>query len=192
MQTTEVITKIKWAIDPLNSQIGFRVKHLMFTNVRGSFKEFDASIYTTGEDFTTAEIDLWINPASIDTGNEKRDEHLKSTDFFEVEKFREINFMADSLLEVDNDGNYELYGALTLKGISRQIKLNLEFGGLRKDPWGTDRALFTINGKINRKDWGLNWNAALETGGVLVSEDVWIICELQLIRQSDFQDDKVY
>jgi polyisoprenoid-binding protein YceI len=109
-----------------------------------------------------------------------------------VEKFREINFMADSLLEVDNDGNYELYGALTLKGISRQIKLNLEFGGLRKDPWGTDRALFTINGKINRKDWGLNWNAALETGGVLVSEDVWIICELQLIRQSDFQDDKVY
>jgi len=192
MQTTEVITKIKWAIDPLNSQIGFRVKHLMFTNVRGSFKEFDASIYTTGEDFTTAEIDLWINPASIDTGNEKRDEHLKSTDFFEVEKFREINFMADSLLEVDKDGNYELYGALTLKGISRQIKLNVEFGGLRKDPWGTDRALFTINGKINRKDWGLNWNAALETGGVLVSEDVWIICELQLIRQSDFQDDKVY
>jgi len=192
MQTTEVITKIKWAIDPLNSQIGFRVKHLMFTNVRGSFKEFDASIYTTGEDFTTAEIDLWINPASIDTGNEKRDEHLKSTDFFDVEKFREINFMADSLLEVDKDGNYELYGALTLKGISRQIKLNVEFGGLRKDPWGTDRALFTINGKINRKDWGLNWNAALETGGVLVSEDVWIICELQLIRQSDFQDDKVY
>jgi len=192
MQTTEVITKIKWAIDPLNSQIGFRVKHLMFTNVRGSFKEFDASIYTTGEDFATAEIDLWINPASIDTGNEKRDEHLKSTDFFEVEKFREINFMADSLLEVDKDGNYELYGALTLKGISRQIKLNVEFGGLRKDPWGTDRALFTINGKINRKDWGLNWNAALETGGVLVSEDVWIICELQLIRQSDFQDDKVY
>ena len=192
MQTTEVITKIKWAIDPLNSQIGFRVKHLMFTNVRGSFKEFDASIYTTGEDFTTAEIDLWINPASIDTGNEKRDEHLKSTDFFEVEKFREINFMADSLLEVDNDGNYELYGALTLKGISRQIKLNLEFGGLRKDPWGTDRALFTINGKINRKDWGLNWNAALETGGVLVSEDVWIICELQLVRQSDLQEDKVY
>ena len=192
MQTTEVITKIKWAIDPLNSQIGFRVKHLMFTNVRGSFKEFDASIYTTGEDFGTAEIDFWINPASIDTGNEKRDEHLKSTDFFDVEKFREINFMADSLLEVDNDGNYELYGALTLKGISRQIKLNVEFGGLRKDPWGTDRALFTINGKINRKDWGLNWNAALETGGVLVSEDVWIICELQLIRQSDFQDDKVY
>ena len=184
MQTTEVITKIKWAIDPLNSQIGFRVKHLMFTNVRGSFKEFDASIYTTGEDFTTAEIDLWINPASIDTGNEKRDEHLKSTDFFEVEKFREINFMADSLLEVDKDGNYELYGALTLKGISRQIKLNVEFGGLRKDPWGTDRALFTINGKINRKDWGLNWNAALETGGVLVSEDVWISCEVQLVKQS--------
>lgn len=192
MQTTEVIAKIKWAIDPLNSQIGFRVKHLMFTNVRGSFKEFDASIYTTGEDFATAEIDLWINPASIDTGNEKRDEHLKSTDFFEVEKFREINFMADSLLEVDKDGNYELYGALTLKGISRQIKLNVEFGGLRKDPWGTDRALFTINGKINRKDWGLNWNAALETGGVLVSEDVWIICELQLIRQVDFPDEKVY
>ena len=122
MQTKEVITKTKWAIDPLNSQIGFRVKHLMFSNVRGSFKEFDASIYTTGEDFGTAEIDFWINPESIDTGNEKRDEHLRSADFFDVEKFREFNFMANSFLEVDKDGNYELYGALTMKGITRQIK----------------------------------------------------------------------
>jgi len=191
MQTTEVMTKTKWMIDPLNSQIGFRVKHLMFTNVRGTFKEFDASIYTTEDDFATAEIDVWINPGSIDTGVEKRDVHLRSADFFDAEQFKEISFIGNTLVAVDIDGNYDLYGALTIKGIKKQIKLQIEFGGITKDPWGMDRALFSITGKINRKDWGLNWNTALETGGVMVSEDVWIICEVQLIKQSDLQDDKV-
>ena len=184
MQTTEVITRIKWTIDPMNSQIGFKVKHLMFTNIRGSFKEFDASIYTTEDDFMTAEIDFWINPASIDTGNEKRDAHLKSADFFDAEQFKEINFAANTFVVGDKDGCYELYGELTMKGIRKQIKLDVETGGLIKDPWGGERALFNINGKINRKDWGLNWNATIETGGVLVSEDVWINCEVQLIKQS--------
>jgi polyisoprenoid-binding protein YceI len=191
MQTTEVMTKTKWMIDPLNSQIGFRVKHLMFTNVRGTFKEFDASIYTTEDDFATAEIDVWINPASIDTGVEKRDAHLRSADFFDAEQFKEISFIGNTLVAVHKDGDYDLYGALTIKGIKKQIKLQIEFGGITKDPWGMDRALFSITGKINRKDWGLNWNTALETGGVMVSEDVWIICEVQLIKQSDLQDDKV-
>lgn len=186
METTTAVTatKTKWTIDPVHSEIGFKVKHLMVTNVRGTFKEFDASIYTTGEDFMTAEIDFWLNPASVDTRDEKRNAHLKSADFFDVENFPEINFVSDSYKNVDSDGSYELWGNLTVKGITKQIKLDVEFGGVTKDPWGNYRAAFTINGKINRKYWGLNWNVALEAGGVLVSEDVYISCEVQLVKES--------
>lgn len=184
METSEATIKTKWGIDPAHSEIGFRVKHLMITNVRGTFKEFDASIYTTGEDFMTSEIDFWLNPASITTGDEKRDAHLKSADFFDVENYKEINFTGDSYENVDKDGSYELYGDLTIKGIKKQVKLSVEFGGVMKDPWGNHKAAFTINGKINRKDWGLNWNTTLEAGGVLVSEDIYISCEVQLVKQS--------
>lgn len=184
METTQVITKTKWVIDPMHSQVGFKVKHLMFSNVRGTFKEYDADIFSDEEDFTNAEINFRINPASINTGDEKRDAHLRSADFFDVENFKEINFNADTYVKVDNDGKYELYGDLTIKGIKKQIKLDVEFGGIVKDPWGNHKAIFSITGKFNRKDWGLNWNAALEAGGVLVSEDVWISCEVQLTKQS--------
>src|ERR1700740_1320908 len=109
--------KQKWILDPAHSEIGFKVKHLMIANVRGSFNEFDASIYTTGDDFMTAEIDFWLNPASVDTGDEKRDAHLKSADFFDVENFKEINFIGNTYEIVDNDGSYTLYGDLTIKGI---------------------------------------------------------------------------
>jgi polyisoprenoid-binding protein YceI len=184
MKTTETPVKIKWGIDPVHSEIGFKVKHLMITNVKGVFKEFEASIYTTGEDFMTSEIDFWLNPATIDTGDSKRDEHLKSADFFDVENHKQISFLGNTYEKVDGDGSYTLYGDLTIKGISKQIKLDVEFGGVMKDPWGNEKAGFTLNGKINRKDWGLNWNATLEAGGVLVSEEVRISCEIQLIKQS--------
>ncbi len=185
METTKKEpTKTKWGIDPVHSEIAFKVKHLMITNVKGVFKEFDASIYTTGEDFMTSEIDFWMNPASIDTGNADRDAHLKSADFFDVENHKQINFSGNTYEKVDDDGSYTLYGDLIIKGITKQIKLDVEFGGVMKDPWGKEKAGFTINGKINRKDWGLNWNAALETGGVLVSDDVRISCEVQLVKQS--------
>ena len=161
-----------------------KVKHLMITNVKGVFKEFDASIYTTGENFMTSEIDFWMNPASVDTGDAKRDEHLKSADFFDVEKHKEITFTGNSYENVDKDGSYELWGNLTIKGITRKIKLDVEFGGVMKDPWGNEKAGFSINGKINRKDWELTWNAALEAGGVLVSDEIRISCEVQLFKQS--------
>ncbi len=183
MEATEAV-KTKWGIDPMHSEIGFKVKHLMFTNVRGTFKEYEASIYTSGEDFTSAEIDLWINPASINTGDEKRDAHLKSEDFFDADNFKEINFTGNTFEKMDGDGNYTLHGDLTIKGIKNRVKLQVEFGGVIKDPWGNPKAVFNVNGKINRKDWGLNWNAALEAGGVLVSEDVWINCEIQLAKQA--------
>ena len=180
----ENLVKTKWGIDPIHSEIAFKVKHLMITNVKGVFKEFDASVYTTGENFMTSEIDFWLNPASVDTGAADRDAHLKSADFFDVENFKQINFVGKSYEKVDNDGSYTLYGDLTIKGVSKQVKLDVEFGGVMKDPWGNEKAGFTINGKINRKDWGLNWNAALEAGGVLVGETVNISCEVQLVKQS--------
>ncbi|HKR04000.1 MAG TPA: YceI family protein [Bacteroidia bacterium] len=189
METTQVITipiaiGKKWVIDPMHSQIGFKVKHLMFSNVRGTFKEYDADIYSDEADFTNAEINFRINPASINTGDEKRDAHLRSADFFDVENFKEINFISGTSEKGTNDGRYTLVGDLTMKGVKKQIKLDVEFNGMMKDPWGSHKAIFNVTGKINRKDWGLNWNAALETGGVLVSEEVWINCEVQLTRQS--------
>ena len=183
METME-LTKVKWGIDPTHSEISFKVKHLMITNVKGIFKEFGASIYTTGEDFMTSEIDFWMNPASVDTNDAKRDEHLRSEEFFDTENHKQISFQGNSYENVDNDGSYELYGDLTIKGITKRIKLDVEFGGVMKDPWGNEKAGFTINGKINRKDWGLNWNAVLEAGGMLVSDEVRISCELQLVRQA--------
>ena len=180
----ENLVKTKWGIDPVHSEISFKVKHLMITNVKGVFKEFDASIYTTGEDFMTSEIDFWMNPESVETGSADRDAHLKSADFFDVENHKQINFIGNTYEKVDNDGSYTLWGDLTIKGITRQVKLDVEFGGVMKDPWGNEKAGFTINGKINRKDWGLNWNAALESGGVLVSDDVRISCDVQLVKQS--------
>ncbi len=180
----ETTIKEKWVIDTTHSEIEFKVKHLMVSNVKGKFREFDASIYTTGNDFMSVEIDCWINAASVDTGNEDRDKHIRNADFFDVENHHQITFLANTVENVDNDGSYELWGELSIKGISKKIKLDVEFGGVVKDPWGNEKAIFSINGKINRKDWGLNWNAALETGGLLVSEEVRINCEIQLKRSS--------
>ncbi|HLX91304.1 MAG TPA: YceI family protein [Puia sp.] len=183
MENTIINTRIKWSIDTAHSDIGFKVKHLMVTNVRGVFTDYDASIFTPGEDFLGAEIDFWLNPASVNTGDAKRDEHLKSADFFDAGHFKQINFTANTIQKV-GEGKYEMYGDLTIKGIKKKIMLDVEFAGVIKDPWGNHKAGFTINGKINRKEWGLNWNAALETGGVLVGEEVSINCEIQLTRQS--------
>ena len=174
--------KEKWVIDPIHSEISFKIRHLMITNVKGSFKDFDATIYSTGDDFTTAEVECWIDAASVDTGSPERDAHIKGPEFFDVETFPQIIFEATSCENVDGDGSYELFGDLTIKGIPKKIKLDVEFGGVVKDPWGNEKAGFTINGKVSRNDWGLNWNAALETGGVLISDEIKISCDIQLKR----------
>ena len=184
METAALLVKTKWGIDPAHSEIAFKVKHLMITNIKGVFKEYDASIYTTEEDFMTSEIDFWMNPASIDTGDEKRDEHLKGAEFFDVENHKVITFAGNTYEKSGKKGNYTLYGDLTIKGIAKRIKLDVEFEGVMKDPWGNEKAGFAINGKINRKDWGLTWNAALEAGGVLVSDEIRISCEVQLVKQA--------
>ncbi len=176
-------TKTKWVIDPMHSEIAFKVKHLMISNVKGTFHEFDATVYTQGDDFSTAEIAFSMKPASVNTGTADRDAHLRSADFFDVDKYDQITFKSYSLKRVDED-NYELSGEMTIKGVTKSLKLEVEFGGIMKDPWGNSKAGFTINGKINRKDWDLTWNAALEAGGVLVGEEVKISCEVQLLKQS--------
>ncbi len=174
--------KETWVLDASHSEIAFKIRHLMITNVKGKFEDFEADIRTTGDDFMTAEIDCSVKADSVTTGSADRDRHLKSADFFDVEQFPRIQFKATTYENVDNDGSYELIGDLTIKGISKKVKLDVEFGGVVKDPWGNEKAGFTINGKINRKDWGLNWNTALETGGVMLAEDVVISCEVQLMR----------
>jgi polyisoprenoid-binding protein YceI len=174
--------KTTWVIDPTHSEIAFKVKHLMISNVKGSFSEFSGQVLTEGDDFSTAEISFQINPASISTGVADRDGHLKSPDFFDVEKFTEITFTSGKLSKT-GDGEFVLSGDLAIKGVSNAVKLEVEFGGLMTDPWGNEKAGFTLNGKINRKDFGLTWNAALEAGGVLVGEEIRINCDVELAKQ---------
>ena len=183
MESPDVMIKTTWTIDPAHSEIGFKVKHLKFANVRGKFKEFDGHIFTSSDDFSTAQIEVRINAASIETGVGQRDDHLRSADFFDASQFREIIFTASSLVADGEDGHYILSGHLTMKGIKIPVNLDVELGGIIKDPWGAEKAVFSISGKINRKNWGLNYNAVLETGGFLISEDVWIECEVQLIKK---------
>jgi len=180
METSLVTTKTNWLIDQAHSEIGFKIRHLMISNVKGVFKTFDANITTTLKNFTTAAIDLWIDVTSINTGDEKRDEHLRSGDFFNVEIFKQILFKSSSIGQPDKDGNHELSGELTMAGITKTVNLIVELGGVVIDPWGNEKAGITVTGKINRKDWGLTWNAPLETGGILVSEEVSILCEIEL------------
>jgi polyisoprenoid-binding protein YceI len=175
----------KWSIDLAHSQIAFKVRHLMIATVRGEFRKFEANIYTMGSDFLTADIHLWIEPQSIDTGDAKRDEHLKSPDFFDAINYREISFVGTEIKETDNNGELELSGTLTIKDISKPVKLNVAFGGIIKDPWGNDRAGFTVKGKIDRRDWELTWNTELPGGGVMLSDEVKIECDIQLVKPTE-------
>lgn len=170
----------KWSIDPAHSVIAFKVRHLMISHTTGTFKTYDASIYTTGKDFTTAEIDVFIDVASISTGDTKRDEHLRSADFFDVAHHKQITFTASTIGKADMNGNHELWGKLTMKGITKTVKLNVRFGGFAIDSNDHEKAGFTIKGKINRSDWGLVWNTAIETGGLIVGEEIGISCEIEL------------
>ena len=178
---TEKKAKTKWILDLSHSELNFKVKHLMISNVKGAFRKFEAEV--DGEDFNASVINVTIDAASIYTNDDARDGHLKSADFFDVENYKEITFKSTSFRKTDRE-NYKLAGLLTIKGISNAVALDVEFGGTNKDPWGNEKAAFSLNGKINRKDWGLNWNAALETGGVLVSDEVLISGDIQLLKKS--------
>jgi polyisoprenoid-binding protein YceI len=172
----------KWVIDHQHSEIAFKVKHLMISNVKGKFRDFDADINVLNDDFSTADIDLWINTASVNTDDDKRDEHLRSADFFDSSTYQDITFDSTLLEKTSKENIFNLLGELTIKGISLPVKLEVDFGGIAIDPWGNEKAGFSVYGKINRKDWGLTWNTALESGGLLVGEDISIHCEIQLVK----------
>lgn len=177
------MTKIKWALDPTHSEIIFKIKHMMITNVSGSFSKFDASIEADDDSFSNSIVNFNADVNSIDTNNEQRDGHLKSPDFFDTASFPSINFVS-SKFEKSSNGNFTVTGDLTIKGVTNTVTLDVEFGGINKDPWGNTKAGFTVTGKINRTHWNLGWNAALETGGVLVSEEVKFNAEVQFVKQA--------
>ncbi|HYO21454.1 MAG TPA: YceI family protein [Flavisolibacter sp.] len=177
------MAKTKWAVDPTHSELGFKIKHLMITNVSGSLKNFEAEVETDEADFSTAQINLTADMASIFTNNEQRDAHLRASDFFEVEKYPQLKFRSTKMEKIDND-SFALYGELTLKGVTKPVKLNVEYNGLTKDPWGGERAGLVVTGKINRSEWGVNFNGVLETGGLMLSEEVRINSEIELVKQA--------
>ena len=179
MGTTES-KLLQGVIDPSHSRVQFKVKHLMISNVLGSFKEFEGKASMVENDFSSAIVNFSISAASIDTEAADRDTHLKSVDFFDVENYPKIEFEGKGMTQKDEE-NYELKGQLTIKGISKPVTLSVEFGGLMTDPWGNKKAGFSVTGEINRKDWGMVWNAALETGGVLVSDKVKILCDVEFL-----------
>ncbi|MDQ0429625.1 polyisoprenoid-binding protein YceI [Planomicrobium stackebrandtii] len=167
----------KWTVDTAHSEIGFSVKHMMISKVKGSFTSYEAVVEANEENLQGALIDFKIDVASINTNNTDRDNHLRSADFFDAEQFPYITFKANDI--VKNDGEYELTGDLTMKGVTRPATFEVEYGGKGTNPWGVEVVAFNVEGKVNRKDFGLTWNQALETGGVMVGEDIKITLELE-------------
>ena len=165
----------KWNLDPTHSEITFKVKHMMISNVKGSFTNFNSELVSEDETFKNVTVKTSIQTDSINTNNTDRDNHLKSEDFFNVAVNPEITFESNSL-------NNEVTGNLTINGVTKPVALEVEFGGINVDPWGNTKAGFSFEGKIKRSDFGLNWNSALETGGVLVSDEVKIAGELQYVK----------
>lgn len=170
-----------WTIDPNHTTVGFVARHLMVTKVRGSFTDVDGTA-TIAEDPTESSVEVTIKTASIDTRSADRDAHLRSPDFFDVEAFPAITFRGTGVRHVKGD-DWLLDGELTIKGVTRPVTLDVEFEGLTGDPWGGQRAAFSASTDVDREDWGLNWNVALETGGWLVSKKVKLELEVQLVQQ---------
>ena len=175
-------TKTLWAIDPTHSEIQFKVKHLVISTVTGYFRDFEGTAETDGDDFTTAAIRFSAKVASIDTNQEQRDGHLKSADFFDAEAFPTLDFVSTGVTQT-GEGTYAIEGNLTIKGTSHPVVLAAEFGGTMVDFYGNHKAGFELSGKINRKDFGLAWHAVTEAGGVVVSDEVRLHMNVQVVKQ---------
>jgi len=179
MTTIDQLTPGTWTIDEAHTSVGFTARHLMITKVRGQFEKVSGEVHVA-EDRLASTVEVTIDLASVDTGDSGRDEHLRSPDFLDVENNPTMTYRSTSVRRDGDD--FVLVGDLTIKGVTRPVELALEFDGTSPDPWGGVRAGFTADGEINRKDWGLTWNVALESGGVLVSDKVKLNLEVQLVR----------
>lgn len=181
--TTAILPEVStWKLDGSHSSIGFSVKHLMIATVKGSFGKYEASFSGSEGDLSKATVEAQIDVTSIDTSNDQRDGHLRSPDFFDAEKFPTIDFVGKKIVG-DAFGDFQIVGDLTIRGVTKEIALDVTFEGRAKDPWGNSRLGYTAKGKINRSEFGLTWNQALETGGVMVSDEVKISIEASFVRQ---------
>ena len=176
------MTNQTWALDPTHSELQFKIKHLMISTVTGQFNDFKASVETTGDNFVNAKVHFEATVDSISTNNEQRDAHLKNGDFFDADKYPVIVFESEKMEKTGED-EYKLHGALTMRGVSKKIILNAEFGGITKDPWGNTRTGFSVTGKINRNDFGMSFGAVSETGGLLLGDEVKINANVQFVKE---------
>lgn len=171
----------KWTLEPSHSEVNFKVRHMMISNVSGQFRKFDSSVETEGDDISTAKVHFSAEVDSISTNNEQRDGHLKSPDFFDAATHPNVTFESTSMEKTGED-TYKLHGKMTMRGVTKDVTFDAEYGGMIKDPWGNIRAGFTVNGKVNRKDYGLNWSALTETGGIVVADDVRFEAHVEYIK----------
>jgi len=176
-------TATKWVIDPMHSEVQFKVKHLVISTVSGFFKSFTGELITDGDDFENAEIDFTLDIDSIDTNQSQRDEHLKSPEFFDAATYPKISFKSTSFAKTDDD-EFALKGDLTIKDVTKPVSLAVEFGGSAADFYGNTKAGFEISGKINRKEFGLTWDGVTEAGSIVVGEDIKLLINVQFAKQA--------
>jgi polyisoprenoid-binding protein YceI len=176
-------TATKWVIDPMHSEVQFKVKHLVISTVSGFFKSFNGELLTDNDDFENAEIDFTLDIDSIDTNQTQRDEHLKSAEFFDAAQYPQISFKSTSFTKTD-DEEYELKGNLTIKDQTKPVTLAVEFGGSATDFYGNTKAGFEISGKVNRKEFGLTWDGVTEAGSIVVGEDIKLLINIQFAKQA--------
>ena len=172
-----------WSLDPTHSEIQFKVKHLMISTVTGQFSQFSGTIETEGDDFVTGKVHFEAEADSISTNNNQRDIHLRTGDFFDTEKYPKIIFDGEKIEKTGED-EYRLHGSISIKGVSKKIVLNIEFGGITQDPWGNTRAGFSVTGKINRYDFGITFGSVSETGGLLLGDEVKIHANVQFVKET--------
>jgi polyisoprenoid-binding protein YceI len=173
-----------WVIDSAHTEVNFSVRHMMISNVRGQFQKLSGTVEFDEANPAATKVDVQIEAASVNTKDEKRDGHLKSPDFFAADQYPYLTFKSKRV-EVKDSNHAHLIGDLTIRDITKEVGLDVEFNGLAKSPWGTTNAGFSAKTSINRKDWGLNWNVALETGGILVGDQINIAIELEVVKQPD-------
>ena len=177
---------MSWQIDSSHSHINFTARHMMISKVRGSFESFSGTVNFNEENPVNSTVEIAVDLSSINTRDAQRDGHLKSPDFFDVESHPTMRFVSTRVEQID-ENNGRLIGDLTIKGVTHEVALDVEYAGVAKSPWGTESAGFSATGSLNRKDWGLNWNQALETGGALVGDKINIEIELELVKVAETQ-----
>jgi polyisoprenoid-binding protein YceI len=183
LSSISLMAQTQWSLDKSHSKVGFSVSHLVITDVDGYFKDYEATVTTNSDDFSSAQVNFSVNTTSIFTDNEGRDKHLRSDDFFNSEKFPKMTFVGKSMKKT-SDNKYKLVGDLTIRDVTKQVELDVKYNGMVKDPWGNTKAGFKVTGEINRFDYNLKWNKAIETGSLVVGKEVELVIDLQLIKKS--------